>query len=167
VSTGTGQSTPPNVADSALENLEAGIALFYENKVAEARARFEDVVAGGDESRFVIRAKDYLAACERAATAAEGDTDDAFLEAVMARNDGDLERVLELCGDDGRDDDDRFVYLAACVHALMGDQEAALDRLTQAVELDRKNRVRAFHDGDFSSLDEDERFVKLVHELND
>lgn len=153
--------------DSALEHLEAGIALFYEDKFKEARTRFEDVVAGGVESRIVIRAKDYLAACERAETSAESGPDDAFLEAVMARNDGDLERALELCGDDGRDGDDRFVYLAACVHALMGDGDAALDRLAKAVELDRKNRVRAFHDGDFASLGEDERFVKLVHDLND
>lgn len=167
MSTGTGQDLRPKVADSALENLEAGIALFYEDKVAEARARFEDVVAAGGESRFVVRAKDYLSACERAERSAEDGPDDAFLDAVMARNDGDLERALELCGDSGRDQDDRFVYLAACVHALMGDQDAALDRLTKAVELDRKNRVRAFHDGDFSSLDEDERFVKLVHDLND
>lgn len=167
MSIGSGQNARPKSADSALENLEAGIALFYEDKVAEARVLFEDVVAAGGERRFVIRAKDYLAACERAEVSAQGGMDDAFLEAVMARNDGDLERVLELCGDGGRDQDDRFVYLAACVHALMGDRDAALDRLTKAVELDRKNRVRAFHDGDFSSLDEDERFVKLVHDLND
>lgn len=167
MSMGTVQDARPGAAHSALENLEAGIALFYEARVAEARARFEDVVAGGAEGRLVIRAKDYLAACERAEASAQGGPDDAFLEAVMARNDGDLGRVLELCGDDGRDRDDRFVYLAACAHALLGDADAALDLLTKAVELDRQNRVRAFHDGDFSSLDEDERFVKLVHDLND
>ena len=164
VSTGTGQDARPSPADSALENLEAGIALFYEDRVAEARARFEDVVAAGGETRFVIRAKDYLAACDRAETPAEGSPDDAFLEAVMARNDGDLERTLELCEGDGRDQDDRFVYLAACVQALRGDPDAALDLLAKAVELDTKNRVRAYHDGDFSSLDEDERFVELVHD---
>ncbi|MCY3965511.1 MAG: hypothetical protein OXG83_10775 [Acidobacteria bacterium] len=167
VSAGTGQDARPGTADSALEDLEAGIALFYEDRVAEARARFEDVVAGGGESRFVIRAKDFLAACERAERSAEGSPDDPFLEAVMARNEGELERTLELCEGKGRDQEDRFVYLAACVRALMGDLEAALDLLTKAVELDPKNRVRAFHDGDFSSLAEDERFVKLVHDLSD
>ena len=163
MSTGTGS----NAADSALESLEAGIALFYEDKIAEAKGRFEDVVASGGESRFVIRAKDYLAACKRVETAADGGPDDAFLQAVMARNDGDLERVLELCGGDGRDQDDRFVYLAACVHALSGDEDAALDTLAKAVELDTKNRVRAFHDSDFSLLDGDERFDKLVHDDSD
>ncbi len=167
MSNGIGQDARPAAADPALENLEAGIALFYENRVAEARTRFEAVVAGDGDRRLVVRAKDYLGACERAATPTDSGPVDAFLEAVMARNDGDLERVLELCGDDGRDRDDRFVYLAACVHALMGDEDAALDLLAKAVELDRKNRVRAFHDGDFSSLLEDERFVNLVHDLND
>lgn len=167
VSAGTGQDARPSTADSALKDLEAGIALFYEDRVAEAKARFEDVVAGGGESRFVVRAKDFLAACERAESSAEATPDDPFLEAVMARNDGELERALELCEGKGQDQDDRFVYLAACVRALMGDEEAALDLLTKAVELDPKNRVRAFHDGDFSSLHEDERFVKLVHDLSD
>ncbi len=167
VSTGTRRDARPKAADSSLENLEAGIALFYEDRVAEARARFEDVVAASGESRFVIRAKDYLAACERAETPASGSPDDAFLEAVMARNDGDLERTLELCEGGGRDQDERFVYLAACVRALMGDQDAALDLLTKAVELDPKNRVRAYHDSDFSSLDQDERFLQLVHDRSD
>jgi tetratricopeptide (TPR) repeat protein len=167
VSTGTGQDARSKAADSALRNLEAGIALFYEDRIAEARARFEDVVAAGGESRFVIRAKDYLAACERVEAPAGGSSDDAFLEAVMARNDGDLERTLELCEGGGRDQDDRFVYLAACVRALMGDQDAAIDLLTKAAELDPKNRVRAYHDSDFSSLDEDERFLKLVHDRSD
>lgn len=167
VSAGTGQDGRPGTADSALEDLEAGIALFYEARIAEARARFEDVVAGGGESRFVVRAKDFLAACERAERSADGAPDDPFLEAVMARNDGELERALKLCEGKGRDQDDRFVYLAACVRALMEDQEAALELLTKAVELDPKNRVRAFHDGDFSSMDEDERFVKLVHDMSD
>ena len=167
VSTETGQDARPGSADSALKNLEAGIALFYEDRVAEARARFEDVVAAGGESRFAVRAKDYLAACERAETPASGSPDDPFLGAVMVRNDGDLERTLELCEGGVRDQDERFVYLAACVRALMGEQEAALDLLTKAVELDPKNRVRAYHDGDFSSLDEDERFLKLVHDRSD
>ena len=167
VSTGTGQDAEPGSADAALKNLEAGIALFYEDRVAEARARFEDVVAASGESRFVIRANDYLAACERAETPATGGPDDPFLEAVMARNDGDLERTLELCEGGGRDQDERFVYLAACARALMGEQEAALDLLTKAVALDPKNRVRAYHDGDFSSLGEDERFLKLVHDRSD
>ena len=160
-------SSGTKTAASALENLEAGIALFYEDKVAEAKARFEDVVAGAVDSRFVVRAKDYLVACERADASPGGGPDDGFLEAVMVRNDGDLERVLELCGQDGRDQDGRFVYLAACAHSLTGDEAAAIDLLTKAVELDPKNRVRAFHDGDFSELHEDERFLSLVHDLND
>ena len=163
-SAGTEKDARPKAAGAGLEDLEAGIALFYEARVAEARTRFENVVASGGESRFVVRARDFLAACERAETPAEGGPDDPFIEAVMTRNDGDLERALELCEGSGRDRDDRFVYLAACVRALMGDAEAALELLAKAVDLDPKNRVRAFHDSDFSSLDEDERFVKLVHD---
>ena len=167
MSTGTGQDARPSTVDSALKNLEAGIELFYAERIAEARAKFEDVVAAGAASGFAIRARDYLAACERAESPKAGKPDDAFVEAVMARNDGDLERVLELCDGGAQSKDGRFVYLAACVRTLMGDEESALDLLARAVELDSKNRVRAFHDSDFSSLGEDERFLELVHGHSD
>lgn len=167
MSTGTGHDARPSTVDSALKNLEAGIELFYEKRIAEAKAKFEAVVAAGSESRVVVSARDYLAACERAEAPEVEKPDDTFLEAVMARNDGDLERVLELCDGGGQSKDGRFAYLAACARSLMGEEESALDLLAKAAELDPKNRVRAFHDSDFSSLGEDERFLELVHGNSD
>ena len=84
----------------------------------------------------------------------------------MARNDGDLERALKICTAGSRTRDGRFVYLASCIRALMG-EASALDLLAKAIELDPKNRVRAFHDADFASLNEDERFESLVHDSTD
>lgn len=153
--------------DAALKNLEAGIELFHAERTAEARAEFEAVVASGAESRLASRARDYLAACGRAEAAKDVEAADAFTEAVMARNDGDLEGALKICAADSRAGDGRFVYLASCVRALTGEEAAALDLLAKAIELDPKNRVRAFHDADFASVNEDERFLSLVHDRSD
>lgn len=163
VSSGAGQEA----ADAALKNLEAGIELFHAERVAEARAEFEAVVASGAEIRLTSRARDYLAACGRAEASEDQEAADPFIEAVMARNDGDLEGALEICTEDSRTGDGRFVYLASCIRALMGEEEPALDLLAKAMELDPTNRVRAFHDADFASLNEDERFVSLVHDPSD
>ncbi|MDE2691970.1 MAG: hypothetical protein OXI49_15820 [Acidobacteriota bacterium] len=154
-------------ADAALKKLEAGIELFHGDRVAEARTEFEAVIAAGAESRLASRARDYLAACDRAGAVRDGKGNDAFLEAVMARNDGDLEGALKICTAGSRTRDGRFVYLASCIRALLGESAPALDSLAKAVELDPTNRVRAFHDTDFASLNEDERFQSLVHDHSD
>ncbi len=153
--------------DAALKNLEAGIELFHAERTAEARTEFEAVVAAAAESRIASRARDYLAACGRAESAKDQEDADAFTEAVMARNDGDIERALKICTAGSRTRDGRFVYLASCIRALKGEDAAALDQLAKAIELDPKNRVRAFHDTDFASLHEDERFESLVHDQTD
>jgi len=165
VSTGQGEGRSTAV-EAALRSLEAGIGLFHEDRLAEARAEFEAVIAGG-ESRFANHARDYLAACEAASEPQDDDAADPFLLAVMARNDGDLERALTICMADEHDEDGRFVYLAACIWALSEENDAALELLVRAVELDPRNRVRAFHDSDFESLYEDERFLSLVHDVGD
>ena len=150
--------------DAALKQLEAGIEAFHADRMAEARSAFEAVVAAAAESRLSSRAGDYLAACDRAEASKDGKGGDAFIEAVMARNDGDLESALKICTAGSRTRDGRFVYLASCIRALQGETDAAIDSLAKAVALDPTNRVRAFHDADFAALNEDERFLSLVHD---
>lgn len=167
MSSGAGQEARSEAVDAAVKKLEAGIELFHADQIDEARSEFEAVIASGAESRLTSRAGDYLAACDRVDASKDGKRDDAFLEAVMARNDGDLEGALKICTAGSRTRDGRFVYLASCVRALQGEAEPALDSLAKAVELDPTNRVRAFHDADFASLNEDERFLSLVHDHSD
>ncbi len=162
-----GQEARSDAADAALKNLEAGIEHFHADRIAEARTALEAVIAAGSGSGFASRARDYLAACGRAETPQDGTDGDPYLEAVMARNDGDLKGALEICNAASRTGDGRFIYLSSCIRALMGETEPALDALAKAVELDPTNRVRAFHDEDFSSLHRDERFLSLVHDRRD
>ncbi|MDE2851926.1 MAG: hypothetical protein OYL92_00120 [Acidobacteriota bacterium] len=167
MSSGAGQEARSESLNAAVKKLETGIELFHADRIAEARSEFEAVIAAGAEGRLTSRAGDYLAACDRAEAAKDGKGDDAFLEAVMARNDGELESALKICTAGSRTRDGRFVYLASCIRALQGEAEPALDSLAKAVELDPTNRVRAFHDADFASLNEDERFLSLVHDHSD
>ncbi len=158
------RGTRAQTAADALKELEAGIGLFYKNKFDQARTKFEAVIEADD--RFAVRARDFLAACATAEAEPEAAAD-AYLEALVAKNDGDLARALTVCDRGAHDEDERFVYLAACLRALEGDAEKALDLLASAAKLEPKNRVRAFHDSDFASLHEDERFLELVHGRHD
>lgn len=167
MSIGPGRAAWSEAVDAVLKKLEAGIEAFHADRIAEARSEFEAVIASGTESRLTSRAGDYLAACDRAEASKDGKGNDPFLEAVVARNDGDLEDALEICTAGSRTRDGRFVYLASCIRALLGETEPALNSLEKAVELDPTNRVRAFHDADFASLNEDERFLSLVHDQSD
>ncbi len=164
---GGGQDARSEAVDVALKKLEVGIELFHADRIAEARSAFEAVIAAGAGSRYASRAGDYLAACGRVEASRGEKSDDGFLDAVMARNDGDLERALSICTAGSRAGDGRFAYLASCIRALLGETAPALDSLAKAVELDPTNRVRAFHDEDFASVNEDERFLSLVHEQSD
>jgi tetratricopeptide (TPR) repeat protein len=50
----------------------------------------------------------------------------------------------------------------ACLYALKGDKQNALENLSKAIELDVKNKEMAKRDEDFKNLWDDEDFLKIV-----
>lgn len=149
--------------DPALPTYEQGIKAFFGKKYDKAAGLFEKVQEEADQSNLAARAQVFLTACTHR-TEDEPSTDDPFLEAVVAKNNGDLETAADLCSRGGRKGkDERFAFLAASVAALQGDQDEALAQLTQAVEMNPENRVFAYHDPDFDSLRENDAFTALIH----
>jgi tetratricopeptide (TPR) repeat protein len=55
-----------------------------------------------------------------------------------------------------------LVYDLGCIESLVGDADAALELLTQAVGLDPKAAERASEDPDFDSIRDDPRFASAV-----
>ncbi len=149
---------PRPEADPLVEQLTQGLALLQKQEWAKAAAELEKVIAG-DEPSLTARAKQFLAICRQKlaeAGAASGDAaepNDPFLEAVMLRNRGDVKAALELARRGGRDKkDERFALLVASIHAAEGRLDEAAKALGQAIELNPRNRVHAFHDADFVEL---------------
>jgi tetratricopeptide (TPR) repeat protein len=90
---------------------------------------------------------------------------DPFLMAVYERNRGNFEAALDLCSRGGRQGkDERFTYLAASLLAVMGEDEKAASVLAQAIELNPKNRIHAYHDSDFDSLRESSDHKQLFEQ---
>jgi tetratricopeptide (TPR) repeat protein len=153
-----GKPPSPALADPQLVLYEQGVRAMYRGRWAEAVRCFAQVSRTSDEPGLAERARQQAAACEqKQAEQRAGHTDaaDPFLQAVYEKNRGDYDAALQICVRGGRQTrDERFAYLAASIHALREDHEAALKLLDHSIELNPKNRVHAFHDPDFATLRE-------------
>lgn len=149
-------------ADPEVAVLEAAIEAMYAGKYKPAAAKLEQVLAASDRPELLARARQLLAACRRHLDEATPDAADPYLDAVYAKNRGDLDEALEMCKRGGRQKkDERFAFLAASIHAVAGRDEEAAEALAQAIELAPVNRVHAFHDPDFARLREGQEHAHL------
>jgi len=134
---------------------EAGLTAMHEGRWGDAIARFEQVAAESDLLDLSGRARQFLAICRQRQSPGDGMAarEDPFLLAVFHKNQGRYEEALKIChGNAGSEQDERFVYMQASLHCLVGDPEKAASMLEQAIRLNSENRVHAFHDPDFAGL---------------
>lgn len=148
--------------DPAVKDFEAGLKALHGGKTADAKKRFEKVIANSEQSDLTMRARSYLKVCEQRAGKVSSDDLDPFTEAVMARNQGDLDSALEIAKGGGRwAKDARFALLAASIFASRDEGDEAMGHLNKAIELDPASRVQAYHDADFDPIREREDFQAL------
>ncbi len=121
----------------------------------------QKVIEVSDLADLTARARQYLAAAQKRVAAAvaasagpdTAEDDDPYLQALVEKNRGNFKTALDLSKKGGRDKkDERFAYLVASIHAAESRTEEAAQALSQAVELNAKNRIHAFHDADFAEL---------------
>lgn len=142
------------VADPALLVFAEGLTAIEKKDWAAAAERFGRVIVESDLPDLTARARQYKAMADKRLPAAAADTEeDPYLQAVVEKNRGNYKSALEIAKKGGRDKkDERFAYLAAAIHAIENRTEEATQALSQAVELNPKNRIHAFHDTDFAEL---------------
>jgi tetratricopeptide (TPR) repeat protein len=143
--------------DPAFALYAEGLQAMDRKDWAQGIELLRQVIEVSDLADLTARARQYLAAAEKrvaAAAAPAGDDDtDPYLHAVIEKNRGNYKTALDLSKKGGRDKkDERFAYLAASIHAIESRTEDAAQALSQAVELNAKNRIHAFHDTDFAEL---------------
>jgi len=153
-------------ADAALDAFARALAALQKRDWKEAESELTFVFERSDRPELRDRARQYLNTC-RARAADEFATKqeapvDPYLVAVVAKNQGDLSRALDICRQEGREQkDERFAYLAASIHALEARADEAARVLARAIELNPTNKVHAFHDPDFAELRHDRDFQQL------
>ena len=158
---------PHAVDPDLLKIYEKGLNAIHQKKWKPAAELFTRIVDETDQVEFANRARRYVEMCHQQlqATAPAPRDTDPFLMAVYERNRGNYEEALDLCGRGGRQGkDERFTYLAASLLAVMGEEDQAAKMLAQAIELNPKNRIHAFHDSDFDSLKASSDHKKLFEQ---
>lgn len=137
-----------------LETYEKALQALYGGKPADAEKLLTKVIEECDQPELTERARQLLTAA-RVRKDDGPETDDPFLLAVYEKNRGNYSEALEIAKQGGRSaKDERFAYLEASIHALEDRLDDAAGALDKAIELNRKNRVHAFHDPDFAALRE-------------
>jgi tetratricopeptide (TPR) repeat protein len=146
-----------SAVDSILQAYGQALEALHRKSWSKAAELFATVVENSDMPEVRERARQYLAACRlqeaKSGQASAGEETDPYLRAVYEKNRGDLSAALALCRQGGKDQqDERFAYLAASIHAVEERTEEAAKVLSRAVELSSRNRIHAFHDPDFAEL---------------
>ncbi|MBW8877326.1 MAG: hypothetical protein JF614_20365 [Acidobacteria bacterium] len=158
--TSTPKKTTPGAAaqaDPALDHFAQGLTALQAKDWQKAVDHLEQAVETADRPDLRDRARQFLSAARQkggpAKDKAQSPETDPFLQAVFERNRGDLKAALDIARKGGRDQqDERFAYLVASIHAVENRLDEAVQALTKAVELNPKNRIHAFHDADFAEL---------------
>jgi tetratricopeptide (TPR) repeat protein len=138
--------------DPAVANFTDGLKAMDRKDWAKAVELFGKAIEVSDLADLTARARQYQTAAQNLLTPPKAD-EDPYLQAIFEKNRGNLKAALDVCKKGGREKkDERFAYLAAAIHALENRTEEATQTLSQAIELNAKNRIHAFHDADFAEL---------------
>jgi tetratricopeptide (TPR) repeat protein len=149
------------------QHYQAAVQLVQQGKFERAIAAFEKVIPSAPPE-IAERCRMYVSSCRR-----QLEKDNlAFLTpgerydyAVSQINTGDFEEAANqlkgILADDANAD---FAYYGlALLYAITGKTQDCLDSLSQAIELNPKNRLQARSDNDFQSMVDDPRFTELLY----
>jgi tetratricopeptide (TPR) repeat protein len=151
----------------AFQHYQAAVQLVQQGKFEKALAAFQKLLPGAP-SEIVERSKMYISTCQRQldkSGLAFLTPEERYDYAVSLLNTGDFEEATNqlkgiLTDDPGAD----FAYYGlAVLYSITGKAQDCLDSLSQAIELNPKNRLQARSDNDFQSMVDDPRFTELLY----
>jgi len=160
--------TEATVNAKALQVLERGIKALQKKNYGQAANAFKSVLDKyPGEHAMCDRAREYIQACERmTASKPKVPTDGGALLnlATIHLNRGELEEARALLDKAEKKTGLEWetAYTFAIYHALLGEEDEALERLASAIELNDTCKFTARGESDFASLTETPRFRELV-----
>ena len=146
---------------------QAAVQLVQQGKYERAITAFEKVLPAAPPE-IVERCKMYISTCRNQidkqglAFLTSGERYDY---AVSLINTSDFEEAANQLKGILADDPsaDFAFYGLALLYSITGKTQDCLDSLTQAIELNPKNRLQARSDNDFQSMVDDPRFTELLY----
>lgn len=171
------KKTPPPVARPSSQSstataaiaqqFQAAVQFVQQGKFDKAIAAFEKVLPAAPPE-ICDRCRMYISTCRKQldSKGLKFDTpEERYDYAVSLINTGDFEEASsQLKGILADDPSADFAYYGlALLYAITGKTQDCLDSLSQAIELNPKNRLQARSDNDFQSMVDDPRFTELLY----
>src|SRR3569833_2923246 len=161
-------SSQSSTASAAItQQYQAAVQFVQQGKYDKAITAFEKVLAEAPPE-ICERCRMYVQTCRKQLDntgLALGTPEERYDYAVSHINTVDFEEAANqlngiLADDPGAD----FAYYGLALRgAITGKTQDCLDSLTQAIELNPKNRLQARSDNDFQSMVDDPRFTELLY----
>jgi tetratricopeptide (TPR) repeat protein len=161
----------PTSADASrahtLSLYEAALRLMQEGKYEKAHTAFNQMLASSPPD-LAERIRMYINACLQ--QIAKNQTqflshEERYDYAISLLNDGNYEDArAELNKIIGENEAADYAFYGLAVLASMtGDAHTCLERLSEAIRLNAKNRIQARADSDFQDMADDPRFTELLY----
>lgn len=167
MSTAAASNAPSPERQAALEQYEAGMKFFAQQKFEKAKAYLEKV-RQSPAADLAERARIHLAICNQRLEGAgpqPRSAEEHYNFAVVQMNQANyelaeehLQRAIKIDGKTAH-----LEYALATLHALRNEAEAALEHLHAAITQDRRYRLIARNDEDFKLLADDPRFTEELY----
>jgi tetratricopeptide (TPR) repeat protein len=163
--------TLPPVPDEAraeiLVQYQAAVTAMQQGDFKSAHPALEKLLKIAPPE-FTDRIRMYLSACIAQATKASAtfsSPEEKYDYAISLLNDGQYEDARDHLNEilEGDTTADYAFYGLAVLASMTGDSQSCLDKLTEAIRLNAKNRIQARADSDFQDMTDDPRFTELLY----
>ncbi len=150
-----------------LKQYQAAVTFMQQGNYTAAHPALEALLKAAPPE-FMDRIRMYLAACiahAKKADATFSSPEEKYDYAISLLNDGQYEDAREHLQEilDRNQDADYAFYGLALLASMTGDTQNCLERLTEAIRLNRTNRIQARSDSDFQDMADDPRFTELLY----
>ncbi len=159
----------PSSHDLAMEIFEKGFRALQVRNFKEAAKTLASIIEHyPDEKELHERARVYMAICARQSDPkrdqAPRTTEERMNAATVAINRGAYADALGFLRSIANEDSENDVvhYMMAVAHAGLGDPNAAIPHLQEAIELNPENRFLAAQDSDLDPIRSHQAFVALL-----
>ena len=155
-----------NEVAQSVKNYEAALREFQKKNLHRAMELLKKVIASPTKE-VSARAQIYLKVCEEKLNPPSLElktADDHYEYGIIQLNARNLDLALENLSqaDKLAPEQDHIKYALAAAHSLLGDTEAALGLLEEAIALNPTRSIHAKRDEDFQPIGTDSRFLQLV-----